>query len=109
MNHPMRMMPTPPNVLRRCRFVTGGISIAAVLLTLTPSIASADALSDAIRRNEKAEVETLLKAGTEVNATDENHDTPLLLAAYMASPEIVVLLLSKGANLEAGNINGATP
>ncbi|MGE4619566.1 MAG: ankyrin repeat domain-containing protein, partial [Planctomycetota bacterium] len=45
-----------------------------------------------------------------VEARDNNGSTPLIFAAgFSSSPEIVKLLLDKGAKVEARNNNGSTP
>lgn len=54
-------------------------------------------------------VELLLKAGANVDAIDEDGETPLSFAARMGSAEIVKALLNAGANIEAKDNNGETP
>ena len=46
------------------------------------------------------------EAGTDVNATDENGQTPLMFAAMNNTPEIVKSLLNAGANVKAKDKNG---
>jgi cytohesin len=48
-------------------------------------------------------------AGTDVNAKDEDENTPLHRAAYYGHKEIVVLLIAKGADVNAKNDSGMTP
>ena len=62
-------------------------------------------------------VKQLEDAGTDVNAKYEDENTPLHRAAYYGHKEIVVLLIAKGADVNAkGNsqrfgraVNGETP
>jgi ankyrin repeat protein len=49
------------------------------------------------------------KAGTDVNAKDEDGWTPLLVAAFNGRKEIAELLIAKGANVNATDEVGRTP
>ena len=51
------------------------------------------------------EVERLLKKGVPIEATDEQGNTALMLAAAKAREYVVSLLLTRGAALEAKNKN----
>lgn len=51
----------------------------------------------------------LLEAGAQVNATDSNNITPLMLAAAYASKKCTRLLLKYGANVNSQDIEGFTP
>ncbi|MEK7801635.1 MAG: ankyrin repeat domain-containing protein [Pseudomonadota bacterium] len=51
----------------------------------------------------------LLAQGANIEATDNNGNTPLLLAGGMHGTKIVLALLAQGANIEATNNNGNTP
>jgi serine/threonine protein kinase/ankyrin repeat protein len=60
------------------------------------------------RRDRAVELigETLLKAGCDVNATDNKGRTPLIYAAIFERPGVVNLLLKRGANIDAKDHNG---
>lgn len=62
-----------------------------------------------VRDNSKV-IRAILDKGIDVNAViDSDNDTPLHAAVRYASPEIVQLLLSRGANITARNKNNRTP
>jgi ankyrin repeat protein len=50
-----------------------------------------------------------LAAGTDVNAKDEEGDTPLHFAAGGGRKEVIELLIEKGADVNAQGIGGMTP
>jgi len=50
----------------------------------------------------------LLRAGADIETTDENGYTPLLYAASRNNPEIVATLLRAGADAKAKNKRGYT-
>jgi ankyrin repeat protein len=50
--------------------------------------------------------ETLLNAGCDINAADNNGLTPLIYAAIFERPGVVNLLLKRGANINARDHNG---
>jgi len=55
-------------------------------------------------------VKRAIEAGAEVNAKNDNGQTPLMLAiALNQNPEIIKMLLSAGANVNAKDKNGKTP
>jgi len=61
-------------------------------------------------KGHKEVVEVLLANGAYIEARiKRNGYTPLHYAAYCGMPEMVELLLSKGANIKAGNRWGAKP
>jgi ankyrin repeat protein len=51
----------------------------------------------------------LLEQGVDVNALDNDHETPLHIASSLGSLEITRLLLDHGARAEAENVHGQTP
>jgi ankyrin repeat protein len=53
-------------------------------------------------------VRALLDAGVQVEARDENGQTPLIVAASHGQTEIVKVLLEKGANVDAEGSQGGT-
>jgi len=50
-----------------------------------------------------------LAAGTDVNAKDEEGETPLHLAAGGCRKEVIELLIEKGADVNAQGVGGMTP
>ena len=60
-------------------------------------------------RDNQARVEKLLARGADVNAPDDDGDTPLHGAAQTGNVEIIRQLLDKGANPNAKNEQGGTP
>ena len=67
------------------------------------------ALLDAVISRNKDEIRRLLKAGAEVDATDEEHDEPaIILAAKFGDAEIVDTILTAGANVDARDDQGRT-
>jgi ankyrin repeat protein len=65
-------------------------------------------LATAIRNADAQVIRKLLDDGADVNARDADGNTPLILAAFYASPECVALLIEKGADVNAANKAGAT-
>lgn len=63
----------------------------------------------AIRRNDLTEVSRMLASDIDVNATDPFGETPLMLAALHAGPEVLQRLLKHGADPDQANHAGATP
>ena len=51
----------------------------------------------------------LLERGANVNATDNNGDTPVSIAARKGDEEMVKLLAERGASLDIQNNDGETP
>ena len=54
------------------------------------------------------EVERLLSEGTEVDAIDPEHRTPMMFAAFNGHTQVVGFLLEKGAQVDPKDINGRT-
>jgi uncharacterized protein len=83
---------------------------ATALSALVQPPAAADALHQAVRDGNLADVERLVKSGASVNSTDEAGSTPLLDAAFSGRLEIARFLLASGADPNTGNVeSGATP
>jgi ankyrin repeat protein len=89
--------------------------VVALFIACSASIAAQDAgnTSDAfyaaIRANDLAALQTLLKSGANPNAADPRGGaTPLMNAAVIGSVEAMKLLLDHGADPNAKNTNGAT-
>lgn len=89
------------------------IVIALLLCTSVVSAQDAGSASDAfysaIRANDLATLESLLKGGANPNAADPRGGaTPLMYAAAVGSLEAMTRLLDNGANANATNSAGAT-
>ncbi len=65
-------------------------------------------LVTAIRNADAPVVRKLLAVGADVNARDEEGNTPLIRASFYANPECVELLIENGADVNAANKAGAT-
>ena len=66
-------------------------------------------LFDAIKRNDIKDVEQFILQGANIEAKDENGDTPLIFAISQGNAEIVEYLVKNSANIEAVDENGNTP
>src|SRR5215471_17955882 len=67
-----------------------------------------DEFYDAIRNNNLARLETMTRAGADVNAVDDQGQTPLMYSASVGSLEAMKYLLTKGANVNAQSGSGLT-
>lgn len=54
-------------------------------------------------------IRELIKNGANINATNENGETPLYKSAFWAGMNIILTLIELGANVDAKDINGNTP
>src|ERR1700678_1055406 len=74
--------------------------------------ASASNISDqfynAVRENNLATLDTLIKGGADVNTRDRHGETPLMYAAYAGSLDAMKILLTNGAGVNAQSQSGAT-
>ena len=61
-----------------------------------------------VRNAEYDGVDAMLDEGVDVNATDDNGNTPLLVAAQQGLKKIAKLLLRRGANINQTNLAGNT-
>ncbi len=59
------------------------------------------ALMNAVQKNDAAAVQKLIAQGVNVDETDANGDSPLIMAAYNGYTEITRLLLEAGADVGA--------
>jgi ankyrin repeat protein len=67
------------------------------------------ALIEAANKGDSEAVEALLDSGADINARDEQNQTPLHLAAGRGHTPVVKLLLERGADVNAKNLLGRTP
>ncbi|HYL76718.1 MAG TPA: ankyrin repeat domain-containing protein [Bryobacteraceae bacterium] len=87
-------------------------SIAALIPAIAIFAANTEKLSDdfytAIRANDLAKLESMLKQGASANAKDNHDVTPLMYAAAAGSVEAMKLLIDKGADVNARNMFEST-
>ncbi|MBI2771669.1 MAG: ankyrin repeat domain-containing protein [Burkholderiales bacterium] len=83
---------------------------ALSMLALLPAgaVAQPVALVEATRRNDLAQVRTLIARGADVNARDALQDSAFLLAGASGFTEIVRATLAAGADLKSVNRYGGT-
>ncbi|MBR1825408.1 MAG: ankyrin repeat domain-containing protein [Alphaproteobacteria bacterium] len=82
---------------------------AFVVLFATQAQASVLELIESIKQNNLPEVLNLLDKGENVNAANEQGNTPLHYAVATDNAEIAEILLAKGADINAANAKGWTP
>ena len=87
--------------------------VAGIFCSAVPSCAqdtgnASDAFYAAIRANDLARLQALLKQGADANAKDARGVTPLMQAAIVGSPEAMKLLLDNGADPNLTNTAGST-
>jgi len=87
--------------------LSGWFACLQLLAAASPS--SSNALFEAIRAGDRAEVKTLLKNGENIHARDESGNTLLMAAALNADTAVLELLLKAGADVNATNQVGVTP
>ncbi len=85
------------------------VALAAFLLAGASSLASADALIDAVRAGNGQEAVRLIENGADVNAADPLGTTPLMWAARYGDAAVVDRLIRAGAKTAAANAFGVTP
>ena len=88
------------------------IAISALALCPMAACAFADeklnALIDAAQNNNVAEVTQLIKAGADVDVTDENGKTVLMWAAEHKAIDVARLRIDSGADINAKDTEGKT-
>ena len=82
------------------------ILLLGLSLFLPDYAVASDALFEAVKNDDAAQVRLLLEAGTDPNSINKKLYTPLHLAK---SPEVVALLLKAGANPNSRDDFGRTP
>jgi ankyrin repeat protein len=82
---------------------------ALVLVAAGSALAASSPLADAVENGDKATIQSLLKKGTDVNATQPDGMTALLWAADRDDLQTAQRLVRAGANVKAANRWGVTP
>ncbi|MSV36221.1 MAG: ankyrin repeat domain-containing protein [Bryobacterales bacterium] len=82
---------------------------ALALVSAVSVLAASSPLADAVEAGDKTAIQTLLKKGTDVNATQPDGMTALLWAADRDDLQTAGLLVRAGANVKATNRWGVTP
>ncbi len=83
--------------------------LAFTFLYALPVHASVQDLIDSIKNKDLAQAETLLKNGENVNAANEQGNTPLHYAVATNNADMARLLLQYGADMNAENTKGWSP
>lgn len=83
--------------------------LAFTFLYALPVHASVQDLIDSIKNKDLAQAETLLKNGENVNAANEQGNTPLHYAVATNNADMARLLLAYGADMNAENTKGWSP
>jgi Zn-dependent protease len=86
-----------------------GVSVVAFALGTGNSMNDVTRLQTAAIAGNRAEVESVLAEGVDVNAAGEGGGTALHWAALMGHVEVVKLLTENGAEVNAKNVPGDTP
>lgn len=84
-------------------------ALAVCLLASAAAAAVRTALIDAVRRQDTAAVQALLKKGAKINAPLPDGTTALHWAVYLDDLKMVEALLAAGANANAANDYGVAP
>jgi ankyrin repeat protein len=86
--------------------------VPALLLWAAGAAPAASNVSDdfysAIRNNDLARLDRLIRGGADVNTRDRHQETPLMYAAYVGSLDAMNLLLREGAGVDLQSQSGAT-
>lgn len=84
--------------------------VALLLLPVLASLSEAGEIHDAIKAGDLSAVESILTADPgRISARDEIFSTPLHVAVLDSQPEIVNLLIARGADVNAGDIDDSRP
>ena len=84
-------------------------TIALLVLGGTGTAAADDSLAGLIQTGHREEALKLIRAGTDVNATQGDGTTPLHWAVYRVDAELSRELLQHGANADVVNAYGSSP
>jgi uncharacterized protein len=84
-------------------------SAAAPPAGVVPAVKRDAPVADAVKRQDKQAVQSLLKKKADVNAPQSDGATALHWAAYLNDAETSALLIRAGANVNAKNNYGITP
>src|SRR5258705_4228086 len=90
--------------MKRFEAISLTMSLASVLTAATKS-----PLTDAVEKQDRVTVRTLLKQHADVNAPQADGMTALHWAAYLDDFETAKLLMNAGANVNATNGYGVLP
>ncbi len=80
-----------------------------VAMSAAAAAAADSRLVNAVTRQDRAAVRTLIKEGVDVNAPLGDGSTPLSWAAHRGNADIVDMLLQAKANVNAADDHGVTP
>jgi uncharacterized protein len=86
------------------------VRLLTLLIIAGPIVLAGDssALLTAIRNSDYAQVDKLLRAGTDVNAADGDGTTALMHSVIESNAKTMKLLIDSGANVDAKNALGST-
>ena len=89
--------------------IVAALFVCTAVLSAQDAGSPSDAFYSAIRDNNLAQLQTLLKSGADPNVSDPRGGaTPLMYAAAVGSTAAMTLLLDNGAKANATNATGAT-
>ena len=66
-------------------------------------------LIQAAKAGDRQGIKSALLAGANINCTDENQNTPVILAMQGGYTDVVKLLIAHGADVNMRNVNGTSP
>ena len=84
------------------------ITICSLFVTVLASSQSSHPLLIAVKNNNVKQVESLLEDGANASNIDDDSDNVLMCATMYATPEVMELLLKKGAKINSRNKSGET-